>query len=98
MTPDQIEQAARELCRMRGKDPDATNDIHYRASCLPWDTTPITIVPVENWRSVAPEVERFAQIGIAIAAVMQREAPAVAMKTPRKKKATKGLDSRPRPV
>lgn len=66
MTPDQIERAARELCKMRGHAPD---------------------VAAEYLRT---EVERFAQVGTAIAAVMQREAGGVATKTPRRKKVTKG--------
>lgn len=93
MTPDQIESAARELCKMRGQD---ENWAERRPVFHPSGRLEAKSKSLLAWAQ--EEVERFAQVGTAIAAVMQREAPAVAMKTPRKKKATKGLDSRPRPV
>lgn len=64
MTPAQIEAAARELCRMRGIDPDD----EIAPSCF-----------VDGCRFHADaakvEVERFAQVGTAIAAAMQPEKP-----------------------
>ena len=69
MTPDQIEAAARELCRMRQINPEQ----EYSPGLAAWQHAEI-------------EVRRFAQVGTAIAAVMQREGAAVAMKIPRKRK------------
>lgn len=61
MTPAQIEAAARELCRLRGLDPEATG----------------------GWTFLAGEIQRFAQVGTAIAAALQ--APE---KLPRNRKKT----------
>lgn len=60
MTPDQIEAAARELCRIRGYEPDVAADY--------------PLAPVGKcWEQMLPEVERFAQVGTAIATAMKQD-------------------------
>lgn len=61
MTPAQIEAAARELCKLRGLDPEAAG----------------------GWTFLSGEIQRFAEVGTAIAAVLQ--APE---KLPRSRKKT----------
>jgi hypothetical protein len=57
VSPDLLEAAARELCRMRGYEPDAP--AHY------------PLEPIGTcWEQMRTEVERFAQVGTAIAAVL----------------------------
>lgn len=75
MTPDQIEGAARELCRMRGQD---ENVAERRPIFHPSGRLEGTSKSLLSW--AVEEVERFAQVGTAIAAVMQ------APRVPRKRK------------
>jgi hypothetical protein len=67
MTPAQIETAARELCRIRGIDPDATVQNAYLVYLSPH--------PKLEWHAAAREVERFIQVGTAIAAVAELPKP-----------------------
>jgi hypothetical protein len=59
MTPEQVEAAARELCRLRGVDADAP----YKTPADPFARH----TAVEHF---AAEVVEFAQVGTAIASVM----------------------------
>jgi hypothetical protein len=59
MTPAQLETAARELCLMRGIN-FANKTPSYEASTI---------------RHATEEIERFAQVGTAIAAAMQQVTP-----------------------
>lgn len=72
MTPEQTAAAARELCRIRGIDPDAMDAIGYRVSLHPWRAEE---APMANWKGVTDEIERFAQVGQAIASVIDMPRP-----------------------
>jgi hypothetical protein len=67
MTPAQIEQAARELCRMRGLDPDGSGQERWGVRPNEHD------MPI--WHCARGEIERFVQVGTAIAAAMQQGLP-----------------------
>lgn len=54
MTHEQLVAAARELCRLRGLDPDDQSDYPPEAKL---------------WQVAVLEVERFAEVGQALAAV-----------------------------
>jgi hypothetical protein len=78
MTADQIEAASRYLCQARNIDPDAMDGTGYLVvSREPWM---MKEGGMANWRVVAPEIERFAQIGTAIYAALQPK------RAPRKRK------------
>jgi hypothetical protein len=62
MTDAQIEAAARELCRLRGLDPD---------ECADWPDES----PPLGWRAQVPEVRSFAEVGTAIAAALAEKKP-----------------------
>jgi hypothetical protein len=73
MSPEQIEAAARELCRMKGLDADAMDGTGYLVvSREPWMMKEGAIA---NWRLLVPEIERFIQVGTAIAAVAELPKP-----------------------
>jgi hypothetical protein len=69
MTAEQIEAAARRLCQARGIDPDAMDGTGYMV--VSWEPWLMKEGGIANWRVVAPEIKRFAQIGAAIAATKQ---------------------------
>jgi hypothetical protein len=69
MTPAQIEYAARELCKARGLDPDEESGYH---ECAPAARRTGGTLP-RAWESYRDEIERFAQVGTAIAAALQHE-------------------------
>jgi hypothetical protein len=77
MSPEAIEAAARELCRARGIDPNAS----VSELRMEWPTG-IACEPLA-WQSLALEVRRFAQVGEAIAAVLAAPKP---KRAPRKVK------------
>jgi hypothetical protein len=79
VTPEQTEAAARHLCQARGIDPDAMDGTGYLVvSREPWMMKEGAMA---NWRVVAPEIERFAQIGEAVYAALQQP-----KRAPRKRK------------
>jgi hypothetical protein len=69
MTDAEIELAARELCRLRGVDPDAPSaEPFYRVESFnPWRMVECN---GEHWQVAAQEVRCFAQVGTAIASVL----------------------------
>jgi hypothetical protein len=73
MTPAQITAAAHELCRLRGENADEVVSDSDRG---PLGT---------RWQFATEEIQRFAQVGTAIAAALQQE------EKPTRRK--KGLDT-----
>ena len=87
MTHDQLEAAARELAKMRGLDPDAE-----AGPGMPYPSTRRTEWKwARVWEAHAEEVERFAEVGTAIAAALQQAEP----KKRRKNKVFQGETSNP---